>query len=144
MQCILVKCDEFNNLYPLLYNIFFLSRNYVAARSLCSIRSNYQNPAKCLTTKIKYTIAIFRPPASCLRLYYNCANRLNRLQESVSSYNDALRIDPFFVEAFNGRGNALMDFGHDDGTVLGRYVSLWSRQRTGSYLTLANEFVPTV
>ncbi|XP_015759885.1 PREDICTED: uncharacterized protein LOC107339154 [Acropora digitifera] len=49
-----------------------------------------------------------------------CYHRLNRLQESVSSYNDALRIDPFFVEAFNGRGNALMDFGHDDGTVLGR------------------------
>ncbi|XP_068717425.1 uncharacterized protein [Montipora capricornis] len=49
-----------------------------------------------------------------------CYHRLKRLQESVSSYNDALRIDPFFVEAYNGRGNALMDFGHDDGTVLGR------------------------
>lgn len=46
--------------------------------------------------------------------------RLNRLEEAVSSYNDALRIDPFFVEAYNGRGNALMDFGHEDGTVLGR------------------------
>jgi len=42
------------------------------------------------------------------------------LEEAVSSYNDALRIDPFFVEAYNGRGNALMDFGHEDGTVLGR------------------------
>ena len=48
--------------------------------------------------------------------------RLNRLEEAVSSYNDALRIDPFFVEAYNGRGNALMDFGHEDGTVLGRRV----------------------
>lgn len=46
--------------------------------------------------------------------------RLNRLEEAVSSYNDALRIDPFFVEAYNGRGNALMDFGHEDGTVVGR------------------------
>lgn len=46
--------------------------------------------------------------------------RLNRLEEAVSSYNDALRIDPFFVEAYNGRGNTLMDFGHEDGTVLGR------------------------
>lgn len=45
---------------------------------------------------------------------------MNRLEEAVSSYNDALRIDPFFVEAYNGRGNALMDFGHEDGTVLGR------------------------
>ena len=48
--------------------------------------------------------------------------RLNRLEEAVSSYNDALRVDPFFVEAYNGRGNALMDFGHEDGTVLGRYA----------------------
>ena len=47
-------------------------------------------------------------------------SRLNRLEKAVSSYNDALRIDPFFVEAYNGRGNALMDFGHEDGTVLGR------------------------
>lgn len=46
--------------------------------------------------------------------------RLNRLEEAVSSYDDALRIDPFFVEAYNGRGNALMDFGHEDGTILGR------------------------
>ena len=30
--------------------------------------------------------------------------RLNRLEESVAAYNDALRIDPFFVEAYNGRG----------------------------------------
>ncbi|KAL9955567.1 hypothetical protein ACROYT_G036906 [Oculina patagonica] len=50
-----------------------------------------------------------------------CYHRLNRLEEAVSSYNDALRIDPFFVEAYNGRGNALMDFGHEDGTVLGRH-----------------------
>ena len=38
----------------------------------------------------------------------------------MSSYSDALRTDPFFVEAYNGRGNALMDFGHEDGTILGR------------------------
>jgi len=49
-----------------------------------------------------------------------CYHRLNRLEEAVSSYSDALRTDPFFVEAYNGRGNALMDFGHEDGTVLGR------------------------
>jgi len=57
-----------------------------------------------------------------ITLNYHCCFRLNRLEEAVSSYNDALRIDPFFVEAYNGRGNALMDFGHEDGTVLGRSV----------------------
>jgi cytochrome c-type biogenesis protein CcmH/NrfG len=51
-------------------------------------------------------------------IFYIC--RLNRLEESVSAYNDALRIDPFFVEAYNGRGNTLMDFGHEQGNVLGR------------------------
>ena len=53
---------------------------------------------------------------------FDALPRLNRLEEAVSSYNDALRIDPFFVEAYNGRGNALMDFGHEDGTILGRRV----------------------
>ena len=39
MQYILVESDEFENLYPLLYNIF-LNPDYVAARSLRSLRSN--------------------------------------------------------------------------------------------------------
>ena len=38
-QCILVKSDEFENSYSLLY--FFLNPVYVAARSLRSLRSNY-------------------------------------------------------------------------------------------------------
>ena len=37
-QCILVKSDEFENSYSLLY--FFLNPVYVAARSLRSLRSN--------------------------------------------------------------------------------------------------------
>ena len=45
----------------------------------------------------------------------------------MSSYNGALRIDPFFVEAYNGRGNAVMNFGHEDGTVLGRSVNVIER-----------------
>ncbi|XP_031569552.1 uncharacterized protein LOC116304042 [Actinia tenebrosa] len=49
-----------------------------------------------------------------------CYHRLNRLEESVAAFNDALRIDPFFVEAYNGRGNALMDFGHEQGNIFGR------------------------
>ena len=39
MQCIVVKSGEFENSYSLLY-IFFLNPVYVAARSLCSLRSN--------------------------------------------------------------------------------------------------------
>ena len=42
--------------------------------------------------------------------------RLNRLQESVNSYTEALQFDPFFKEAYIGRGNALMDYGHSVAT----------------------------
>ena len=39
MQCIVVKSDEFENSLPLY--IFPLNPDYVAARSLRSLRSNY-------------------------------------------------------------------------------------------------------
>ena len=39
MQCIVVKSDEFENSSPLY--IFPLNPDYVAARSLWSLRSNY-------------------------------------------------------------------------------------------------------
>lgn len=47
--------------------------------------------------------------------------RLNRLQDSVNSYTDALRCDPFFKEAYIGRGNTLMDYGHNIATRYARY-----------------------
>lgn len=47
-------------------------------------------------------------------------NRLHRLEKAVTAFDDALRIDPSFVEAYNGRGNALMDYGHEQGITLGR------------------------
>ena len=40
MQRILVKSDEFENLYALLYNTFFLNPDYVAASKLGSLCSN--------------------------------------------------------------------------------------------------------
>ena len=56
MQCIVVKSDEFENLSPL---IFPLNPDYVAARSLRSLRSNKTIHCSVL---IKY-------------LKYNCNNR---------------------------------------------------------------------
>uniref|UniRef100_A0AAY3ZWU0 Tetratricopeptide repeat domain 6 n=1 Tax=Denticeps clupeoides TaxID=299321 RepID=A0AAY3ZWU0_9TELE len=35
------------------------------------------------------------------------------LQESVKAYTQAMRFHPFFLEAYVGRGNALMDYGHN-------------------------------
>ena len=48
-QCILVKSDEFENSYSLLY--FFLNPVYVAARSLRSLRS--KNTVSLLTARSK-------------------------------------------------------------------------------------------
>ena len=53
--------------------------------------------------------------------------RLNRLQESVNSYTEALKFDPFFKEAFIGRGNTLMDYSHNSTTHHARLeiTSFW-------------------
>ena len=45
MQCIVVKSDEFENSLPLY--IFPLNPDYVAARSLRSLRSNYALQKSC-------------------------------------------------------------------------------------------------
>uniref|UniRef100_A0AAY3ZXR1 Tetratricopeptide repeat domain 6 n=1 Tax=Denticeps clupeoides TaxID=299321 RepID=A0AAY3ZXR1_9TELE len=46
-------------------------------------------------------------------LYIFCLYRLGQLQESVKAYTQAMRFHPFFLEAYVGRGNALMDYGHN-------------------------------
>ncbi|XP_064192367.1 uncharacterized protein ttc6 isoform X1 [Anguilla rostrata] len=39
-------------------------------------------------------------------------HRLGQLQESTEAYTQALRLNPFFLDAYVGRGNASMDYGH--------------------------------
>ncbi|XP_048830069.1 uncharacterized protein LOC125707163 [Brienomyrus brachyistius] len=39
-------------------------------------------------------------------------HRLGDLQDSVGAYTEAVRLKPLFPEAYIGRGNALMDYGH--------------------------------
>ncbi|KAI1895618.1 hypothetical protein AGOR_G00108090 [Albula goreensis] len=39
-------------------------------------------------------------------------HRLGQLQESTEAYSQALRLNPFFLDAYIGRGNAFMDYGH--------------------------------
>lgn len=46
------------------------------------------------------------------------------MEEVVFLYNDVLCIDLFFVEVYNGCGNVLMDFGYEDGIVVGRWVNV--------------------
>ncbi|XP_064783069.1 uncharacterized protein ttc6 [Oncorhynchus masou masou] len=43
-------------------------------------------------------------------------HRLGQLQESVEAYSQAMQISPFFLDAYVGRGNACMDYGHTQAT----------------------------
>ncbi|XP_031684552.1 uncharacterized protein ttc6 isoform X3 [Oncorhynchus kisutch] len=43
-------------------------------------------------------------------------HRLGQLQESVEAYSQAMQISPFFLDAYVGRGNACMDYGHTHAT----------------------------
>uniref|UniRef100_W5JYA2 Tetratricopeptide repeat domain 6 n=1 Tax=Astyanax mexicanus TaxID=7994 RepID=W5JYA2_ASTMX len=47
-----------------------------------------------------------------LGLYFH---RLGQLQEAVEAYSEALRLSPFLLNAYVGRGNAFMDYGHSQG-----------------------------
>ncbi|XP_033111439.1 uncharacterized protein LOC117112460 isoform X2 [Anneissia japonica] len=42
-----------------------------------------------------------------------CCHKLNELETAVLVYTEALEIDPFFLDAYIGRGNALIDFHHE-------------------------------
>ncbi|XP_051871501.1 uncharacterized protein ttc6 [Pristis pectinata] len=44
-----------------------------------------------------------------------CYHKLHYLEEAVNCFNQAVKLDPFFADAYNGRGNVYMDFGHPAG-----------------------------
>ncbi|XP_059505178.1 uncharacterized protein ttc6 isoform X2 [Stegostoma tigrinum] len=44
-----------------------------------------------------------------------CCHKLHYLEDAVNSFSQALKLDPFFVDAYNGRGNVYMDFGNTAG-----------------------------
>ena len=70
MQCIVVKSDEFENSLPLIY-IFPLNPDYVAARSLRSLRSNDFKRKRTRTSQNTDT-----SPAQWLRLRLRLRQRL--------------------------------------------------------------------
>ncbi|XP_060684942.1 uncharacterized protein ttc6 [Hemiscyllium ocellatum] len=44
-----------------------------------------------------------------------CCHKLQYLEDAVNSFSQALKLDPFFVDAYNGRGNVYMDSAHTAG-----------------------------
>ncbi|KAM4690484.1 tetratricopeptide repeat protein 6 [Rhinophrynus dorsalis] len=47
----------------------------------------------------------------------NCHHRLQQYEESVQSFNHVLQLNPLSSEAYIGRGNAYMEYGHKSGTT---------------------------
>ena len=41
-----------------------------------------------------------------------CVFRQGQLQDSVEAFSHAMQLSPFFLDAYVGRGNAYMDYGH--------------------------------
>ena len=50
--------------------------------------------------------------ALCFRLY--------QLREAVESFSKALKSDPFFLDAYLGRGNVFMDYSTEVGLSMAR------------------------
>uniref|UniRef100_A0A7M4E7S9 Tetratricopeptide repeat domain 6 n=1 Tax=Crocodylus porosus TaxID=8502 RepID=A0A7M4E7S9_CROPO len=46
-----------------------------------------------------------------------CFVRLQQFEEAVKSFTQVLKIDPFFVDAYVGRGNSYMEYGHEAGHI---------------------------
>ncbi|XP_078089235.1 uncharacterized protein ttc6 [Mustelus asterias] len=44
-----------------------------------------------------------------------CCHKLHYLEEAANSFSQALKLDPFFADAYNGRGNVYMDSVHEAG-----------------------------
>ncbi|XP_022099054.1 uncharacterized protein LOC110983798 isoform X2 [Acanthaster planci] len=42
-----------------------------------------------------------------------CCHKLNKLEDAVTVFTSALEVDMFFLDAYIGRGNAFMDYGHE-------------------------------
>ncbi|XP_007936761.2 tetratricopeptide repeat protein 6 [Orycteropus afer afer] len=45
-----------------------------------------------------------------------CHHRINEFEDAVSFFTCALKINPNFVDAYVGRGNSYMEYGHDEAT----------------------------
>ncbi|XP_025023839.1 tetratricopeptide repeat protein 6 [Python bivittatus] len=44
-----------------------------------------------------------------------CYHRLKKYEEAVESFSKVLQLDPFFLDAYIGRGNAYLEYGHTEG-----------------------------
>ncbi|XP_062974543.1 tetratricopeptide repeat protein 6 [Elgaria multicarinata webbii] len=49
-----------------------------------------------------------------------CYHRLQKYEEAVHSFSKLLKLDPFSLDGYIGRGNSYMEFGHEQGNIQAR------------------------
>ncbi|XP_062824366.1 tetratricopeptide repeat protein 6 isoform X1 [Anolis carolinensis] len=65
-----------------------------------------------------FTEAMLSKPrdSQLFKVIGQCYHRLQKYEEAVQSFSEVLKIDPFSVDGYIGRGNAYMEYGHIEGT----------------------------
>ncbi|CAN0412404.1 unnamed protein product [Lampetra planeri] len=90
-----------------------LCRNVMTNRGLLYFdKGDYQNAQQDFYAASK----IGPPDPKLLQALGICYHRLGRVKEAVAAFGEATKADPFYVSAYVGRGNALMNYGHASGT----------------------------
>ncbi|XP_071786267.1 uncharacterized protein [Asterias amurensis] len=76
--------------------MYFAQRDYMNAKEdfAQAVKMDSRDP------KIRHTLGL-------------CCHKLNRLEDAVTVFTSALEVDIFFLDAYIGRGNAFMDYGHE-------------------------------
>ncbi|XP_038063059.1 uncharacterized protein LOC119733763 isoform X2 [Patiria miniata] len=76
--------------------MYFAQKDYKNAREdfAQAVKMDSRDP------KIRHTLGL-------------CCHKLNKLEDAVTVFSSALKVDIFFLDAYIGRGNAFMDYGHE-------------------------------
>ncbi|KAI4060668.1 tetratricopeptide repeat domain 6 [Homo sapiens] len=64
----------------------------------------------------KQAALISRTNGSLCHATAMCHHRINEFEEAVNFFTWALKINPCFLDAYVGRGNSYMEYGHDEAT----------------------------
>ncbi|XP_042308112.1 tetratricopeptide repeat protein 6 [Sceloporus undulatus] len=65
-----------------------------------------------------FTEAMLSKPkdSQLFKVIGQCYHRLQKYEEAVYSFSEVLKIDPFSLDGYIGRGNSYMEYGHVEGT----------------------------
>ncbi|XP_053125408.1 tetratricopeptide repeat protein 6 [Hemicordylus capensis] len=62
-------------------------------------------------------VTLSKPKDSQLfKVIGTCYYRLQKYEESVNSFSKVLKLDPFCLDGYIGRGNSYLEYGHEEGT----------------------------